>query len=104
MIFIYVLSTLLIVGFVLAALMPERARWLLESLGWWEKVQAIDGAMMQRWMRWLGQFLILMALILAISVIAGYHPKIWFVPAVQAFFFGSILWWLGKPARHKSQQ
>lgn len=100
MIFIYLLSTFLIVGFVLAALLPERARWLLESLGLWETVQSIDGAMMQRWMRWLGQLLVLMALILAISVMAGYHPKIWFMPAVQALFFGSILWWLGKPARN----
>lgn len=104
MIFIYALSTLLILGFVLAALMPNRARWLLELLGWWEKVQAIDGTIMQRWMRWLGQFMVLIALILAVLVVAGYYSKLWFVPALQAFFFGGILWWLGKPARHKPRQ
>jgi hypothetical protein len=98
MLLIYILSTVLIVGFVLAALLPERARWVLESLGLWEWVQAIDGATLHRWIRWLGQFLLLSAAVLSGAILAGYYTNFWFVPAAQAALFGGILWWLGKPS------
>ncbi|MGB3916711.1 MAG: hypothetical protein WBL07_04660 [Thiothrix litoralis] len=100
MFFIYLLSTLLILSIVLSALMPERARWVLEKLGLWDKVRAIDGNMMQRWMRGLGQFMLLLAVILTGSVVLGQHPAIWYVPAAQAAFFGVILWFFGKSPKH----
>lgn len=99
MLLVYIINTVLIVGFVWAALMPDHARWLLEILGLWDKVQAIDGKKMHQWLRWLGQFMLLLAAVLAGSVMAGQHSSLWYIPAVQAAFFGIILWFLGKPPK-----
>jgi hypothetical protein len=91
---LHLFSVVLIVIFVLVALMPQRARYVLEFLGLCPLIAAIDGKRLQAMIRWLGQFILLMALVMLLSIWFGYNNTSWYIPVVQATFFGGILVWI----------
>lgn len=78
---------------VFAALMPDKARNLLDSVGlrtYFERLGA------QRLLRISGKFLLALAAGMALSAWTGHLSKGWFIPAAQIAFFGLILWFIAR--------
>lgn len=91
MLVLYFLNTVLVVLIVLAAVFPKGARRVLEGLGLWPLVAAIDRRRFQKMLEILGTFLVVMALALIASILLGGHGSDWALPAGEAIFFGAAL-------------
>ena len=91
MMLLYFLNSVLVVLIVLAAVFPKGAQRVLEGLGLWSMVAAIDRRRFQKMLEILGTFLVVMALALIASILLGGHSSDWALPAGEAIFFGAAL-------------
>ncbi len=100
MIWLYVINTCFAVGIVLAVLFPRQTQRLLRMLGLWNLVSSVDTIRFQKIMQSLAIFLMVAAVALFASILAGGHPLDWALPASEGLFFGLALvvlaHWSGK--------